>query len=91
MVKRRNIATLVLVLYTTRNIIIGCVLSESVHLESLLDNLSAAVQDLIVADKCSTYQQWFYFLTAADNTFIGSGFKPEPLRFRFQNYQQCFG
>jgi hypothetical protein len=63
----------VLVLYTTRNIIIGCAISESV--ESLLDNLSAAVQDLIVAD----------------NTFISSGFKPEPLRVRFQNYQQRFG
>jgi hypothetical protein len=73
---------------TTRNIIIGCALSEAVQLEPLLDHLSAAVQDLIIADKCSTYQQWFYFLTVADNTFINSGFKPEPLRSEFQNYQQ---
>jgi hypothetical protein len=31
---------------TTRNIVIGCALSEAVHLEPLLDHISIVVQDL---------------------------------------------
>jgi hypothetical protein len=31
---------------TTRNIVIGCALSEAVHLEPLPDRISTAVQDL---------------------------------------------
>jgi hypothetical protein len=40
---------------TIRNTVIGCGISEAVHLKSLLDHISIAVQDLIIADKCSTY------------------------------------
>jgi hypothetical protein len=31
---------------TTKNIVIGCTISEAVHLEPLLDHISTVVQDL---------------------------------------------
>jgi hypothetical protein len=61
---------------TTRKTVIECAISAAVHLEPLRDRISTTVQNLIVADKCSTYQQRLLIVPSSTTVLNQKHFNP---------------